>query len=243
MPLLHRTNIARTFARSWRPLANDTFRTLVFTAAFSLSTQVAIHSDQSTSSSWRSCLKWSMSCQWLPRQTAWWWTNARRLKKRYVCELILSGRTNVSQIRAEFEYHNIRLYPFDSEEHDEEEVELNNSIRVRIDITLSRMHLLTRTSPWSPSPLSVQNAMSSSMVSKCEGVRTDGALSMWKMNATANLCIYGTSFFGKYSSLYCPFLLYNACQDTPAGSHRDNGTNTLRGIPLEATACSQRCLV
>lgn len=33
-----------------------------------------------------------------------------------------------AKIRAEFEYHNIRLYPFDSEEHDEEEVELNQNI-------------------------------------------------------------------------------------------------------------------
>ena len=35
------------------------------------------------------------------------------------------------QIRAEMTYHNIRLYPFDSEENDEEEVQLNQSIRVR----------------------------------------------------------------------------------------------------------------
>ena len=34
------------------------------------------------------------------------------------------------QIRAEFEYHNIQLYPFDSEEHDDEEVELNQTIKV-----------------------------------------------------------------------------------------------------------------
>jgi len=33
-----------------------------------------------------------------------------------------------AKIRAEFEYHNIRLYPFDSDEHDEEEVELNQNI-------------------------------------------------------------------------------------------------------------------
>jgi septin 3/9/12 len=28
-------------------------------------------------------------------------------------------------------YHNIRLYPFDTEENDEEEIQLNESIRVR----------------------------------------------------------------------------------------------------------------
>jgi len=33
-----------------------------------------------------------------------------------------------TKIRADFEYHNIRLYPFDSEEHDDEEVQLNQNI-------------------------------------------------------------------------------------------------------------------
>ena len=34
------------------------------------------------------------------------------------------------QIREELIYHNIRLYPFDTEENDEEEIQLNESIRV-----------------------------------------------------------------------------------------------------------------
>ena len=34
------------------------------------------------------------------------------------------------KIRAEMTYHNIRLYPFDTEENDEEEIQLNESIRV-----------------------------------------------------------------------------------------------------------------
>jgi len=37
-----------------------------------------------------------------------------------------------AKIRAEFEYHNIQLYPFDSEEHDDEEVELNQTIKAMI---------------------------------------------------------------------------------------------------------------
>ena len=36
------------------------------------------------------------------------------------------------QIREELVYHNIRLYPFDTEENDEEEIQLNESIRVRL---------------------------------------------------------------------------------------------------------------
>jgi len=34
------------------------------------------------------------------------------------------------KIREELVYHNIRLYPFDTDEDDEEEVQLNESIRV-----------------------------------------------------------------------------------------------------------------
>ena len=36
------------------------------------------------------------------------------------------------KIREELIYHNIRLYPFDTEENDEEEIQLNESIRVRL---------------------------------------------------------------------------------------------------------------
>ena len=40
------------------------------------------------------------------------------------------------KIREELVYHNIRLYPFDTEENDEEEVQLNESIRVRSQASL-----------------------------------------------------------------------------------------------------------
>lgn len=40
---------------------------------------------------------------------------------------------NDAKIRAELVYHNIRLYPFDTEETDEEEIQLNESIRVSPD--------------------------------------------------------------------------------------------------------------
>ena len=36
------------------------------------------------------------------------------------------------KLREELIYHNIRLYPFDTEENDEEEIQLNESIRVRL---------------------------------------------------------------------------------------------------------------
>lgn len=36
-------------------------------------------------------------------------------------------------------YHNIRLYPFDTDEDDEEEVQLNESIRVSVSIVRKLM--------------------------------------------------------------------------------------------------------
>lgn len=42
------------------------------------------------------------------------------------------------QIRAELQYHNIRLYPFDTDENDEEEIELNESIRVSLRLLTIR---------------------------------------------------------------------------------------------------------
>ena len=40
------------------------------------------------------------------------------------------------KIREELIYHNIRLYPFDTEDNDEEEVQLNESIRVRLPFSI-----------------------------------------------------------------------------------------------------------
>lgn len=45
----------------------------------------------------------------------------------------------LQQIRGEFEYHNIQLYPFDSEEHDDEEVELNQTIKVGLSYCIESL--------------------------------------------------------------------------------------------------------
>jgi septin 3/9/12 len=42
----------------------------------------------------------------------------------------LNENLTVEQIRDELVHHNIRLYPFDTDENDEEEIQLNESIRV-----------------------------------------------------------------------------------------------------------------
>lgn len=45
------------------------------------------------------------------------------------------------KIRAELLYHNIRLYPFDTDEYDEEETQLNERIRVNfLSFTKSQKH-------------------------------------------------------------------------------------------------------
>ena len=47
------------------------------------------------------------------------------------------------RIRDELVYNNIRLYPFDTEENDEEEIQLNETIRVRVAASLLFMPPLT----------------------------------------------------------------------------------------------------
>lgn len=51
------------------------------------------------------------------------------------------------KIREELVYHNIRLYPFDTDEDDQEEIQLNETIRVRLshNFTIS-VDIITRTS-------------------------------------------------------------------------------------------------
>lgn len=43
------------------------------------------------------------------------------------------------RIRAELEYHNIRIYPFDAEDADPEEIELNSAIRVGLVLHLRHL--------------------------------------------------------------------------------------------------------
>ena len=50
---------------------------------------------------------------------------------------------NDAKIREELVYHSIRLYPFDTEETDEEEVQLNESIRVGLRLNFSPVSGLT----------------------------------------------------------------------------------------------------
>jgi septin 3/9/12 len=47
------------------------------------------------------------------------------------------------RIKEEFAFHNLRMYPYDNEEHDNEEVALNTSIKVCIAVTEKELRLTT----------------------------------------------------------------------------------------------------
>ena len=97
-------------------------------------------------------------------------------------------------------YNNIRLYPFDTDEDDEEEVQLNESIRVcvgrviassMIDVDpgiMSRKLFLLL--------LSVLRTTCSSMVNLSVGARTAGEWSTSRTLTTVNLCTSATSLQG-----------------------------------------------
>ena len=51
------------------------------------------------------------------------------------------GLFGILQIRAELFHHNIRMYPFDTDDNDDEEVQANEAIRVRaLHLTLLCLH-------------------------------------------------------------------------------------------------------
>jgi septin 3/9/12 len=102
--------------------------------------------------------------------------------------------TNI-QIMAEMQHNQIRSYPFDAEENDEEELQLNERIRVSYLGERHGIELISRRCY--PSLLLVRNEVSSSMASRSGAERTDGESSMSKMNDIVNLSTSETSSPGK----------------------------------------------
>lgn len=94
-------------------------------------------------------------------------------------------------------YHNIRLYPFDTEETDEEEIQLNESIRVsRLPFaSLTKIDIMSTRTTF-PSLLLALSVKSSLMASPCVVARTAGVLSMLRMRLIASLSTSGTSSLG-----------------------------------------------
>jgi hypothetical protein len=95
------------------------------------------------------------------------------------------------QIREELVYHNIRLYPFDTDEDDQEEVQLNATIRVgNCCVSVQKFADVFRT--LFLLLLLVLRTTSSSTDDLFVGVRIAGVLSMWRTQTTASLCTCAT---------------------------------------------------
>lgn len=97
------------------------------------------------------------------------------------------------RIKEEFAFHNLKMFPYDNDEFDEEENALNAQIKVRaFEVLLgAQANISFRTS--FHSPLSVLKSPSLLEESKFVAARIDGALSTSRTRTTANLSIFETS--------------------------------------------------
>lgn len=94
-----------------------------------------------------------MSSLSLLKQTAWLWTRESDSRRRWVMSwrrlahysrgsLKLTCTILSSQIRNEMAYHNIRSYPFDSADYDQDEAQLNDAIRVGSRLHMRLYHMI-----------------------------------------------------------------------------------------------------
>lgn len=141
-------------------------------------------------------------------------------------------------------HHNqIRMFPFDSDELDEEELRANERVRVKWFLRLALTYLIGYSfRKCFHSPLLALNEASSLMASLCVEERTDGELSMSRMKDIASLFICGTSLRGK--SFSSGSLIRDRTdillQDSSAGPHWNHCAGALWDFPIETAPCSQR---
>jgi hypothetical protein len=97
------------------------------------------------------------------------------------------------RIKEEFTFHNLKMFPYDNDEFDEEERALNAQIKVSRAIRTSWLHIdgISRTS--FHSQLLVPRNRLLLEVSRSAAARTDGESSTSKMRATANSSTFETS--------------------------------------------------
>jgi septin 3/9/12 len=103
------------------------------------------------------------------------------------------------QIMAEMQHNQIRSYPFDAEENDEEELQLNERIRASSLGERYAIKLISRKCYLSLS--SARSEVSSLMASRSGAERIDGESSMSKMNDIVNSSTSETSLPGKLASV------------------------------------------
>jgi septin 3/9/12 len=98
------------------------------------------------------------------------------------------------RIKEEFAFHNLKMYPYDNDEFDEEERALNAQIKVCLQTSILSAAEITNLSRISFHLLwSVQRSLYLLEASKSVFVKTDGALSTSRTRTIANLCICETS--------------------------------------------------
>ena len=99
------------------------------------------------------------------------------------------------RIKEEFAFHNLKMYPYDNEELDEEERGINTQIKVRHNAsrTAHSPRLTTHNRALFPSPLLARRRTSLSTASRFEDVRTGGASSTSRTRTTASLSTCATS--------------------------------------------------
>lgn len=92
------------------------------------------------------------------------------------------------RIKEEFAFHNLKMYPYDNDELDDEERNINTEIKVCFVQCVFQMAMLTQfIRALFPSLSSVQRSRSLLMAAKSAVVRTDGVSSTWRTKPTANL--------------------------------------------------------
>ncbi len=108
------------------------------------------------------------------------------------------------RIKEEFAFHNLKMFPYDNDEFDEEERNINQQIKVPKSRFFSLLLLrvlasvvLTSHRTSFPSLLSAQRSLSSSMASKCRPARTAVVSSTSRTRTTASSFTYRTSSCGR----------------------------------------------
>ena len=201
IPLLSisRINTAHICAKNLQPCVTGTSKIRVSIAACTSSTRLVTRWGQLTWLWWRSWAKLLMLCRLLQRVIAWPWRSERGSSSKYAIwiHLVFVLIFSPLQIREELVFNNIRSYPFDTDEDDEEEVHLNEGIRVSLSGYHSCLFInFVCGSKPSRSLLSARRTTWSLMAKQYADAETAGVLWMWKTRTTANLCTCVISWQG-----------------------------------------------
>lgn len=135
-------------------------------------------------------------------------------------------------------YHNIRLYPFDTEENDEEEIQLNESIRVGFSICLAFLPVLTFRQ--SMIPFAVVGSERNVII---DGKSVRGRKNRWGVVNVEDErhCefVYLRNFLTRFVSLAPFFLPFSLMNVIPTRTHLQDLIETTAQIHYEAFRSKQ----